>query len=111
MATKTQKAEAKNNAIAQLRRYLRHGSIIYSYLVKISTNGVGANYAFFVSYDGRVINITRYVAAAAEFRLATDENSLRVPGYGFNRPFHAVEILSHVMRRPDEVFTLRHEDL
>jgi len=95
MATKKEQERAE--AIMQLRKLLRPGSLVYTVLCSCSASDMTRRINLYTVYKGRMAFLTGYAAKALGYRHDYKRGGLVVGGCGMDMGWHTVYCLSHTL--------------
>jgi hypothetical protein len=90
--------EAKQRyAVRQLLRWIKPGQGVTTVLTYRASNGMSRRLRVAIAVEGRVFNITHYVADACGFRFNDSEGSIVIGGCGMDMGFHVVYALGRAL--------------
>lgn len=114
--TKKEKEARKAKCLEYLNDYLKKGDTVYTYIARVTNNGMTRWVKVFCVVNGQIIDITYNTAHACGYRLNKDRE-LSVGGCGFNAGFDVVHHLSYALHgydknvTPTAGYTLKHGDM
>ena len=96
MKTAAEKRQLQQEATFQLERMLPAGSTVYTSIKSVSRSGMSRDIAVYCVRDGRIHNITFWVACLLGWRLIEGNGgrAVRVEGLGMDMGYHLVESVS-----------------
>ncbi len=97
MTTKREKAQAREEAIANLRSMLPPGSTVYTILRHVSRSGMMRRVSLSAIIDGLPHDLDGRAALACGWTWDRDNGGIRVSGCGMDMGFHLVSTLSRVL--------------
>ena len=102
MSKAQDKRDERDAAIEQLRKMVKPGDTVYTILKHVSQSGMSRDIALIVNMtysDGhsRILNISSLAAKAAGFRMANNDNALKVGGCGMDMGFSVVYSLGRTL--------------
>lgn len=112
--TAKEKKIAKIEAVAALQAILTPGTDVYTLVTRVSASGMSRDIKVFVVSDGKITNITFYVAHALGYRRDDGTGALKVKGCGMDVGYHVVHSLSYALHGMDIAkpgYSLQHRTL
>lgn len=96
LTKKAQKQAAIDEARAVLLNLLKPGSDVYAIVKRVSSTGMSRRIAILTVKNGKIENITGWVASLLELKW-NDDGSLTVGGAGMDMGFHVVYSMSRAL--------------
>jgi len=111
MATKAEKAEARESALAYLKPLLPKGAELTTVLASVSASGMTRRIKFLLVRDGEIDCVSRRVAEALGYRYDERYGAVVVSGCGMDMGYHVAHNLSRALFPevgPRSGYELRH---
>ena len=95
--TPSQKEQARLEAFARLREWLKPGDTVYTILRSVSRSGMQRTIGLVVFRDGRPLHPNHAAATVLDWRVDRQRDGVKVNGCGMDMGFHLVSTLSSVL--------------
>ena len=91
------KQRERDEAIAQLRHYLKPGVTVWTVLLHVNASGMSRLLDLYIIKDNQPYRLTWSTATALGWPYSRKQEALRIDGCGMDMGHHAVYCLSHVV--------------
>lgn len=88
--TKKEKAERKAQAMEWLSKHIKHKTTIYTMLLHVSSSGMTRHIAPLIVVDGKIVNISYWIADALGYRRNKRGDGLVIGGCGMDMGYSLV---------------------